>query len=988
MSAQPAIADGAQTISRVAARPLAPDVQQDQVFGKSLEELEFYGRYEWCLDPHLTAADTIDQLRRELEFLAGLPPGWQAAEVTTNVFLLSCALLHVLEEAVRGPTLKVPRRLSSRPLARRASRLAEVITGPAAGRRAAAVAHWADRLRSALHAFLCARMFGRDRDGDGGLQGLASVLSAELPDGIGGRRIGVPSPYRRLDLTPQDSIALGRRFIVQFPDRAQPVLLIGLRTSGSYFAPLVHALLESEGYVAVSQVTIQPEKGPGRRERQALQSCARRGFLGVILDDSPHSGDTVLRALDFAKEAGFIRERLRALLPLHLGSTSGLGALHAALVIPLLPAEWHKSKLLKPDLIEARLAEYYGARGFDRVRVQASRGADAANAELKRRFSGHRGSRLKRVFEVRLEIGGKAAESRLVLVKSVGCGWLGYHAFLLGHRLAERVPPMLGLREGMLYSEWVGPLAPENADGRAQWPDRAATYVADRVRRLPLAPLSAGRTRLDRHENALKLLARALSRAHGAPLADVLARPGVERMLAGLPCPCPTLIDGRMDLTEWVAGPRHPLKIDYEHHGLGKGEANVVDPAYDLASLIMYLELSADEEKELVRRYEQLSGDVSVHERLFLNKIAAGLWAMHSAWDGLLRPTAAPELQSIEHGRFMAGWSFLTIEAARFCGRRCRPGTGAWSSPLVLLDVDGVIDRRIFGFPCTTQAGIDAISLLHEHGLPVAMNTARSASEVKAYCDAYSLAGGVAEHGTYLWDAIGRRERILPDPDEMRQLAALRNELSGLPGVFLDARHRCSIRAFTYVGKPTGLRASLLQSSLMFNPAAVCQAPLPELMVEQWIARLGLDRLAVHNTTMDTTVTIGGHDKGTGLAALRDWVVGPDAETIAVGDSAPDLQMFRHATRSFAPSHLDCQREARLLGCRVAARPYQRGLLEIARMITQTGQSRSDEANRHQAARPSGDDLFLGLLREADRPNGMQFARLLLDPRSFKALVA
>ena len=33
--------------------------------------------------------------------------------------------------------------------------------------------------------------------------------------------------------------------------------------------------------------------------------------------------------------------------------------------------------------------------------------------------------------------------------------WLGYHAFLAGHRLAGFVPPVLGLRDGVLYSEWL-----------------------------------------------------------------------------------------------------------------------------------------------------------------------------------------------------------------------------------------------------------------------------------------------------------------------------------------------------------------------------------------------------------------------------------------------------------------------------------------------------------------------------------------------------
>jgi len=54
---------------------------------------------------------------------------------------------------------------------------------------------------------------------------------------------------------------------------------------------------------------------------------------------------------------------------------------------------------------------------------------------------------------------------------------------------------------------------------------------------------------------------------------------------------------------------------------------------------------------------------------------------------------------------------------------------------------------EIFGYPCTTAAGIEALSLLSGNGVSMALNTARSIAEVKEYCHAYGLAGGVAEHG-------------------------------------------------------------------------------------------------------------------------------------------------------------------------------------------------------------------------------------------------
>jgi hypothetical protein len=99
--------------------------------------------------------------------------------------------------------------------------------------------------------------------------------------------------------------------------------------------------------------------------------------------------------------------------------------------------------------------------------------------------------------------------------------------------------------------------------------------------------------------------------------------------------------------------------------------------------------------------------------------------------------------------------------------------------------------------------------------------------------------------------------------------------------------------------------------------------------VKQAIADLGLDRLRVHQTTIGTTIVACEVDKGTGLIALRDWVLGPDAETIAVGDSDADLAMFKAATRSFAPANIGCTSAARVLGCEVVSEPYQRGLLQM-----------------------------------------------------------
>jgi len=272
-----------------------------------------------------------------------------------------------------------------------------------------------------------------------------------------------------------------------------------------------------------------------------------------------------------------------------------------------------------------------------------------------------------------------------VLAKSVGWGWLGYHAFLAGHRLAGFVPPILGLRDGILYMEWIPqPALGLEADSRREERiDTAASYVAARARRLSLDAKSAAHLNLGRQDNGVRLLGKALSRAHGGFLTDLLTQPRLGRRLRQQPCPFPTLIDGNMRRGEWIVGSFGLLKTDYEHHGSGKEELNVIDPAYDLADTILNLELSPEEETRLIGRYVDESGDAGVEQRLFMNKMLAGLWAMKQAHEHLFSRAWLAERQQTFHRRFMSAWNFLTVQSARQCGSATEltsvPGSGGIS---------------------------------------------------------------------------------------------------------------------------------------------------------------------------------------------------------------------------------------------------------------------------------------------------------------------
>ncbi|KWV55980.1 hypothetical protein AS156_05050 [Bradyrhizobium macuxiense] len=948
------------------------------------DEANFYSAYDWCLDPHLNVGGAIERLAGEIDRLPTTPAGWQTSEVVTNLYLLSCSLLNGADEYLRGHTLRLPAQLARGRPGRIALRVKESVIDNFPKRGRWQVRRWKDGWQSALDDFFVA-LAGDDAAPALFLEPvrrMSGMLQVELPADLLSVRLGVPSAFSRLDLTRSDVLTLGREFLLKCPDKSHPILLLGLRTAGTHFSALLHSFFKAEGYRRVASMTIQPKKGPSRRERRELANYASLGFTLAIVDDPPNSGGTIVLAIDIARRAGFDLARIKAFLPTHPATPNWAATLPDRMVVTLEPERWRKHHLLAPETAERQLREYYSQKGFSDICVVGGGRADELNAALHNGANSKRGVTLKRIFEVRLSTPQGKQETRYVLAKGVGSGYLGYPAFLASLRLSEFVPPLLGLRDGILYTEWL----PQQADvanlvtDRESWIDTTAAYVAARTRRLGLPKdRSPGRAV---HENGLLLLAESFGRAYGRFAVGILMRSRILRRLLGLQCPTPTLIDGNMGNARWIEGECGPLKTGYYGHGLGKTQLNMIDPAYDLAETILSFQLSADEEALLIRQYVDYSGDIEVERRLFINKLLAGLWTMQSAQEQLFSVMGTGERQQALHRRFLGAWDFLTVQTANFCGAHCRPPKPVrWHAPLVMLDIDGVIDRHVFGYPSATGASMEALRLLASSGRSVVLNTARSVAEVKDYCEAYGLAGGVAENGAYLWDAVARRGQPLLDQETMVQLNELREQLRQIPGVFLDERHRYSIRAYMFERQPRGLLSRLVN---LFSVGEGAPVPLPTLLMNQLIATLRLDRLAFHHTRVDTAIVAKGIDKGTGLTALRNRVVGPDAETIAIGDSQFDLPMFRAATRSFAPGHISCRREARLLGCMVSRYTYQRGLLDIVRTLVD-GVQDSDPIG--SASGSDGEALFLDLLKAADRPNRLELVRALFDRATFMSFV-
>lgn len=954
------------------ARVWAQEPLASQLLGT---ESNFYAAYDWCFNLFPTVGEIIGLLFRELAKLSALQVQWQKSEVRINVYLLACAINDVVDDHLLGTGYDFSKVTGLLPLASAGVRIFEKCgrAGLAIGTlRSGTLRQWRKAWDAALVDLL--KLFVTSIPPEPhrllGAQDRLAFLLSRVPQEILSKRIRVPAAFRSQDLTHFDILALAKKWASEFPDRQTPILVAGLRTAGSYFAPLMHAYLSDEGYADLGSVTLRPKAGMARWERQRARSIADRHGLAVIIDEPVNTGGTLTQAVDHLQKAGFTRERIVILLPIHQTrqdwrNGSAALCLTDLRIVTLQPKEWHKHRLLDDD-IEGLIREYFAARRYCAMTVKE---APYFNAQLQELSEEKFHTRIKRVYEVRLLSESGCRETRYVLAKSVGWGWLGYHAFLTGERLSEFLPPLLGLRDGFAYEEWLPqPATVRSSDlNRTELIEQTSAYVAARVRALPLgADPTPTLVRENRHLG-FEALAENLSRAYGFKAAAALKRGRIAHQLSKLTCPRPTLIDGKMRRVEWLQSTRGILKSDFEHHGLGKTELNMTDPAYDLAEAVLWWKFDAQEEEQLLSRYVALSADTHVRERMFLCKLIAGIRAMKLAVANLEDARLVHRAKEFNED-YIAGWNYLVSQTARWCASLCsKPGALDPGMPLVSMDIDGVLDKLILGFPSTTVAGMQAVSLLHAHGFRVAVNTARSVAEVKNYCAAFGFVGGLAEYGAYAFNALTGEEQVLVTPESLHQLEKLKNALQSLPGVFLNDDYQFSLRAYT------------------FNKGVT--VPLPTLTIQNLISTLHLDRLSFHQTFLDTAVLAREVDKGIGLKALLSMSDPAGCDTVAIGDSEADLPMFAAADRCFAPAHMSQRKAARALGCRFADHGYQRGLLSIVQLLCHPDgkQCARCRAAKLTPLKGNGDGLFFEMLRLADESQSKLLFRALFDPMAIRA---
>jgi len=939
-----------------------------------ISDAEFYESYDWCLNPILTLDDLRKRIREELDRRESVDTPWQREETTINLYLLICAACCTIDDYLAYRPFKLEAILHRFPrfggmiTVARTARNIPYTLGTLVDRRR--VRRWRQDVLPCVDA-VCSLLIAEPETREALWKSLRTtlqpVLSARLPADPLKWRMRIPEAFRCQDLSHHDVAEMAKRLVESHHVASRSYFVVAPRTAGAYFAPLLKACLAVHGVSVLAWITLRPKEGVSREEMRELSRLVATGACALIIDDHPNTGRTLMTLASLVQRFGARDDNIIVLAPDHPAQIAWAQAVRPISTVALPQSEFYKQRLLDdPAAVTAVLRELYSNSGWEDVRLQSNDELDAAN----RRLSAHYGDgfhvRLKRVFDIQLTRVGHQPVSSRIVAKSVGWGWLAYHAYIAGARLHGFVPSLIGLRQGLLFTEWIGPL-----DSTGPFPNTqeilsvVPSYVAARVGHLRLAEDPAFGS-VGYRWTGWDRLVDILRRPYGLYIGHLMAGL-IRKRLKDYIAPSPTMVDGRMTLTNWVENGSGVYKTDFEQHNFGGAEPDIVDPAYDLASAVEYLDPSEDDEQQLVDTYVRLSGDVNVSKRILLYKLLHATAVMQYATFKLNRnpsPTRGDYLNRL----YVSARNFLTYHMNRYnataLGELQPP---VWSDRLFCLDLDGILEAQIFGdFPQTTPGALMALRALRACGHSVILNTGRSVDQVRSYCRSYALPGGVAEFGSVLVDNIARREVPLVGPGALEQLNRCHELIRQLPGVFTDPTCRWTVRAFRYTDRNTiGLATS---------------------EVQRFLTTFDSEELRVITRDEDTYFVSRIVNKGTGLLAVKQYREATVHSTAGIGKSAEDLDMLRLVDVAYVLANASPVLKALTDNpkCHLVRRPGRMGLLAAVQDLLGDDFAVANQREVLQAARTHPRHLLDELLYATDRPRHCQLAdflrrRIVLD---------
>jgi hydroxymethylpyrimidine pyrophosphatase-like HAD family hydrolase len=779
----------------------------------------------------------------------------------------------------------------------------------------------------------------------------------------------LPSCFRSFDQHPDDCRELAARFADRWPDRDVPLLVVGIRTSGSYLAPLLGAALRALGYARVEVMTMRPKQRWVARERHQVRAIAAAGGRALLVDDPPSTGRSVVRAARALALQGLPADRVSLMLALFGPLSSLPDCLRPYDTICLPFAEWAIHARLRPEVARSALANMLAGRV---VQVEDTTGAwvrarVSAVEEVERVTVPHggpldggaadevslEGVTMHRVhtrarYELRIADDSGRRYRMRVYATGIGAGYLGRYAEVAGEALSSYLPEAYGIHDGILYRAWlpeerrpIGNLPPGHADqpcaaAREAFARRIASYVAERQRMLAVredvAMGLAGRGALWQHAGDLM----ALPFGRSAPFVRPVLYRAARRLLA--PSASPSVVDGKMDLRHWFAppdAPRHPdlavdsaIKVATYDWAFSNLDHSCFDARYDIADAAAQYERHLAEDasyiggdptdftRALVERFEALTGESIGEERLLLYRLLTLTLSRAETTAELAQRSARQAASSDREG------CDDTCVRERLAGlMRARDAIETTLSRLHMRYMGDRFFRDISVPGSGPLCAIDIDGVLETSQLSFTAISPAGALGLRALArhgyrpvlaTGRSLGDVKARCAAYrLAGGVAEYGAVVYDArtDQTRVLVGERDleALDDLRAILCSIDGAFVDPAYRYCVRAYRLDDQGMRRSLDEATVSRVLALLAEAPSGEPSSGQPF-RLQPVAGERQTDFTVAGIDKGTGLAALAA-LLGSQQESFvirfAAGDSVSDLAMFHVAQRAYAPANAD-----------------------------------------------------------------------------------
>lgn len=688
---------------------------------------------------------------------------------------------------------------------------------------------------------------------------LARYVS-ELPEPLRTAVARIPSSFRSFDQHPDDLAQLVLKFVATHGNVEQPVVIVGVRTSGVYLAPFIAVLLRRAGYADVAVLSTRSEQPLSLDDARTLRRYAKQDALVVITDDPPSSGYALAAVGKSLESYGVAESAIHLLLAaFDDGELPQRLSGYSSTVLPF--TEWSIHDRLSPRSIRVAIEELlHPVLVTDCVVVPFVKNSGRA----------HSSARI--VATVQDNYG---THELTLLAEGVGLGYFGDHDRAVNERLGSTPPDVLGVRDGVLFREWLSEdsiKTPDVSDVVTYIKRRTSVFREPKDRSLDIAG----------SQPVWEVASEQIANVYGKywPVARILF---VDRLVKSiLKSQHLAVPDGAMQAQRWFTIAGEVRKVDVSTRAFGNLDLQTFDPAYDAVAFSVDHGGDTDSMRaEFSRRIEPLSNEKWL------------LYELVRLWDDqrldVVDQYEAANSRGTALRRYLSNTLLNDIQPNAI-------------GPVVALDVDGVLETEVFGFKAPSPSSVLAVRALIQHGYrPVAV-TGRCVDDVQEFCSMLCLAAGVAEYGSAI---------VLPDGDvtpmitdvQNASLQSLRERLKRADGVRVDDRYRYSVRASS-VGRDGKL--STLDADL-----AEC------LLTDDFQQVIG---------ALQTDFTSADVNKGRSIRSLCE-LMGEPQLALAVGDTDADISLLEIAAKRGVPSHATSSLKA--VANIKARHPYQVGLAEI-----------------------------------------------------------